>query len=316
MRPHPLIRAVPGALLAAVLLVLGTTVPVTAAPPKCPDGTIPSKQTDGWICIPATSPEDPESPGKGDPGGTGTTPRVCHNGAGEVPCSNDFGVWDSAQQCYAAPFAPQPPAGDPMWEGHDASEGSVWGCDPTMIGPWLPWFVPASETPADPGTVAESVVETMPLVKPTVRMAPSPPAQTYVNMETWLWVNPDEWRTVTASATAGATVVTVKAEPVEVVWDLGGETFTCSSPGRPWTAGMTARARTNCSHVFTRTSTAQPDGVIFASTQIIYRAAWTCTGVCSSSAGSLGDVRGFASDRVAVRVGEIQSLVTDTGVRP
>lgn len=317
MRPRPVIRAWSGAVVAVVLVVLGATVSAVgapAAPPKCPDGTVPSQSDNGWLCVPAQTPPVPGLPPGENPGGSGSTPRVCRfDYTGEVvPCSDEYGIWDSARQCYAfewqTPFAPD----DPIWKGNDPEEGSIWGCDTDFASPRNTWFVPHSENPADPGTVAERVVESIPLVKPTVRM--SPRAETYVGLETWLWVNPSEWRTVTGSAAAGGTVVTVKAEPLRVVWDLGGERTACSSAGRPWTTGMGASARTDCSHVFRQTSNARPNGVLPVTTQIIYSATWTCSGACSASSGSLGEVNGFVSDPLAVRVGEIQSIVIRTGV--
>lgn len=36
--------------------------------------------------------------------------------------------------------------------------------------------------------MAETIVESMPLVKPTVNMAPKPPLMTYVGLPTWLWM--------------------------------------------------------------------------------------------------------------------------------
>lgn len=319
MRPAPVIRAVAATLMAGVFLALGATVPVAGAPTPidtlaaqtCPPGEKPRQGQTGWMCVPASDPGDPDSLGDKSPDDSGTTPRVCRRryGGEEVPCSTEDGIWNWERSCYASPMVPQPPPGYSSWDGHEASEGSIWLC--TRVTPWKPWFVPASESPDDPGTVAERVVESIPLVRPTVRL--SPRAETYVGLETWLWVNPGQWRTVTGSATAGATVVRVVAEPLRVVWDLGGEEVSCASAGRPWVVGMSGSARTDCSHVFAQTSRSRPGGVLPVTAQIIYSAEWTCTGMCSASSGSLGEVNGFVSEPLAVRVGEIQTIVTHTG---
>lgn len=305
--------AVLGALLAGPVCVN----PAAAGndPPDCPAGTQPSQPPNGggWICIPAVDPGANPGPGGGGPGGGGGTPggaQCLRSGGAPIPCTNDDGgVWNAARQCYAYPLVPQPPAGSAYWEGHSPSEGNVWTCDRSVAVPGNTWFVPGGETPPDPGQVARTVVETMPLVKPTVNMAPSPPLMTYVGLPTWLWMDEGQWSSVAGSATVGGTTVSVVAEPIRVRWDLGDGTQTCTSAGRAWERGMSASEQTDCSYAFQHVSDFEPDGVFEVSAVVHYAVDWTCTGSCLSASGTLGEVPGFTSDSVAIRVGERQSVV-------
>ncbi|GAW48039.1 MULTISPECIES: hypothetical protein [unclassified Nocardioides] len=317
MRSQLLTRALGGALAALVSSLL--YVPAATAgdddPPACPPGTVPTQAGAGWVCIPVSIPGDPGDPGGGDPGDEGGSPGStgCHDASGaEVPCTDGYGgTWDPSHQCYSFAIVPQPPAGDPMWEGHDPSEGSVYSCDYTMSIPDNTWFVPGGEAPPDPGQIAESIVESMPLAKPTVHMAPQPPLMTYVGLETWLWMNADQWSNVTGSATVGNTTVTVVARPVRVTWDLTDGTKKCTSAGRAWVNGMSSSETTDCSYAFQKVSDFQPEGEFPVTAQITYKADWTCSGVCIDGGGTLGEVPGFVSDPTATRVGERQSVVID-----
>lgn len=284
-------------------------------PPQCPAGTVPSQPPNGggWICIPAVDPGDEPEPGQQEPGGGGATPGTtgCRDSNGvEVPCTNsDGGVWNSGHQCYAYPLVPQPPADSAYWEGNDPSEGNVWTCDRSVAIPGNTWFVPGGETPPDPGQMARTITEAMPLVKPTVHLAPKPPLMTYVGLATWLWVGENQWRDVTGSATAGATTVSVVAEPTRVTWDLGDGTVVCASAGRMWERGMSSDERTDCAYAFQHVSDFQPDGVFDVTAVISYAVSWTCTGTCLAADGTLGEVAGFTSDPVSIRVSERQSVV-------
>lgn len=315
MRSNAVIRALI-AMLAMVAFGAANVPAATAGddgPPECPEGTVPSNPNGGWICIPVTdSGQDPD-PGDDDPDDGDTTPgsTTCHDASGtEVPCTNaDGGVWNAGHQCYAYPLVPQPPAGSDYWEGHDPSEGNVWTCDRSVAIPGNTWFVPGGETPPDPGQMAETIVESMPLVKPTVNMAPHPPLMTYVGLPTWLWMGEDQWSNVTGSATIGDTTVTVVAEPIRVTWDLGDGMETCTSAGRKWQKGMSSDERTDCSYAFQHVSDFEPDGVFKVTAVISYAVNWTCSGTCLSIAGTLGEVPGFTSDATAIQVGERQSVV-------
>ena len=299
------------------LMSFGLTAGLAAADPplvECPDGQVPSEGPAGWICIPATDPGNGGNEGGEEPGNGGTDPgtTACHNADGvEIPCVTDSGVWNSAHECYANAMSPQPaPDQTEYWKGNDPATGSIWVCAGAGVAiPPNTWFVPGGETPPDPGQMAETAVEAMPLVKPTVHMAPQPPLMTYVGLETWLWMGENQWHNVTGSATAGETTVTVVAEPIRVTWDLGDGIATCTSAGRKWERGMSSDEETDCSYAFQHVSDFEDDGVFQVTATISYAVNWTCSGTCISASGTLGEVPGAPSDASTIQVGERQSVV-------
>lgn len=310
------LRRITTVMAVLAFLALGAVSGVAYAddnpPVTCPPGQAPSNGPIGWVCIPATDPGEEGNPGGENPGNGGTDPgsSTCHDASGaEIPCTNDVGTWNAAHQCYAFAVVPQPPKDDPMWEGHDPSEGAVWGCDRTVSIPENTWFVPGGEAPPDPGEMAETIVKAMPLVKPTVHMAPQPPLMTYVGLETWLWMGESQWRNVTGSASIGDTTVSVVAEPIRVTWDLGDGIETCTSAGRKWEKGMSSDEQTDCSYAFQHVSDFEPNDVFPVTATISYAVNWTCSGTCIAAAGTLGEIPGFTSDASIIRVGERQSVV-------
>lgn len=53
-----------------------------------------------------------------------------------------------------------------------------------------------------------------------------------VGVPVWFWLEGNQWRTYSASASAGGLDVSVTAKPSKVVWDLGdGQSVTCTSAG-------------------------------------------------------------------------------------
>lgn len=57
---------------------------------------------------------------------------------------------------------------------------------------------------------------------------------TLVGLPVWLWTQP--WEEQTATATAGPYTVTAVARPVQIVWNLGDGSpgFVCRDAGAPW----------------------------------------------------------------------------------
>jgi len=297
--------------LAAGLVALWPTSAYAGTYPNCgPGETASPLPGGGGICIVATDPGSPGSPG--DPGGgsTGGGDAHCYDQSGaEVPCTKDGLSWFGAPHyCYGGVERPQghPPA------GKTADEGTWYECTLSSGGnaetdeAW--WVEGATPTPPDPAQLARTKLKELPLVAPTIHMAPQPPLMTYVGLPTWLWIDPGQWSNVTGSVTAGATTVSVVAKPVDVSWDLTEGTTSCDSAGRAWVKGMASDATTDCSYTFEKVSDFQPGGTFAVSAEITYQVDWTCTGDCTSANGTLGQINGQASD-AAIRVGERQSVV-------
>lgn len=294
----------------STLALVGASVLTAPASPaiaagSCPPGTAPSEGPQGTICIPAADPGSGGGGGTGETGGGGSA--ACTFGGAEIPCTKDGAVWFSSQGCYASQF--DFPPEHPAWEGR--TDGSIWICNgfgPDGIpGSGQTFWAPAPPVALpDPAVLAQQALDQMQLATPEVNLAPAPPLMTYVGLETWLWMPEGQWSTLTNSVTAGATTVTVTAEPVRATWDLETGTTTCGSAGRAWVAGMGDSARTDCSFTFDRVSDADGFAV---SAVLTYQADWTCAGACLAGGGTLDEVDGLPG-AAAIRVGERQSVVT------
>src|SRR5437588_771114 len=70
---------------------------------------------------------------------------------------------------------------------------------------------------------------------PTVNLNPAATQDQLVELPTWLWIDPNQWRPVSATATAGPVSSTVTATPKHVVWKMGdGFSVICNGPGTPY----------------------------------------------------------------------------------
>lgn len=294
--------------------------------PSCPAGqTAVQSQLGGWICVTVTVPGSPggqqgSDQSADDSGGSPTAPSVCHDiydWSQEVPCgSENAGAWFpnawNGQGCNAFMLQPQPAPGDPKWEGHDPSEGSVWGCDTDFANNANTFFVPNNQAPAlvDPAVLAQRALGQMQLAKANAQIAPGPDFHTYINLDNWMWVPADQWRSLSLTVSAGPTSVTVTAAPSHVEWDMGTETVECPDAGRAWKKGMTDAAKTSCSYAYESLENSSGD-THAVSAQIVYAVTWTCSGTCLTPSGDLGELAAPAGETTTIEVRQRQTVVTD-----
>lgn len=228
-----------------------------------------------------------------------------------VPCSDpDVGTWFPEQNCLAILVDPQPPAGSPLWEGHRPSEGTVWGCDPSYASPDSTFFLPEGETadPVDGQVVARRLVERAPFEFADAHVAPPPSYHTYVHYKNWMWIPEDQWHDVSVSLSVNGATVSLRAEPTRVEWDMGPETVYCPGPGRAWRDGMPEDAPTYCFHTYPDVQ--DPSGDTWpVSARITYSVGWTCSGLCLSSGGDLGEVTALAGEETSMEVRQRQTVV-------
>jgi hypothetical protein len=141
--------------------------------------------------------------------------------------------------------------------------------------------------------------------------------KTYVNADTWLWIDANAWKPVSASASLGGVTVTVIAQPIAVVWDSGDakatkRTTTCNGPGAPLgPTGPTQNATSDCTIRYAHTSGQQPGLTFPLSATLQWRATWTSS---SGASGNLGVVSRTAT--VPISVGEWQVLNKDPDEGP
>ncbi|MDA8056860.1 MAG: hypothetical protein M0032_02645 [Actinomycetota bacterium] len=177
---------------------------------------------------------------------------------------------------------------------------------PGVIDPMPPFWVTGAVPAAGavqvaPVVVAEQAAKQLGLSSPVIEMAPPDGSPQLVGLASWLWINPSQWRAVSASATAGPVTTTASAVPTKVVFDMGnGASVTCDGPGTPYSAAA-PDATTDCSYVW------PAPGSFTVTATIFWSVTWTATG--APGGGSLGVQAGPAA-QVPVTVTESQAINT------
>ncbi len=167
-------------------------------------------------------------------------------------------------------------------------------------------FVVYQPGPAiDPATLAQQAWKTLPLSLPAPRTSPDAGASQYVGLATWLWIDPAQWSSLSATAEVPGLSATVTATPSRSEWSFGDGTdpLVCGA-GVPYDQARPAASQsTDCSHTFERASSSAPDGVFHVSVTVYWTVAWTAT---DGSGGVLPDA--FRTSTFELNVGEIEAL--------
>ncbi len=204
--------------------------------------------------------------------------------------------------CHEVPLSPQPAAGSPWWDGHQAGQGQVmhWVCtggtEPAVA---VPFFLAtgqvAAPPPPDPAVVAraaETQVVTL-LPPPSLDVSPDLPNNvdknlgmpvTYVNLWFWFWTDPATWHPFSATAALNGVSATTTAQPVSLTYDPGddGDPVVCPSQGLPWidADGNDDPATVGgCGYKYVKVT---PDGPITGTLTLTWQVTWT------SSTGAAG----------------------------
>ena len=120
--------------LALVLLVLATSP--AASDPVCQRTDTATGQCLIWVEMPESL-SAPALPAAAGPRDTGSG-QSCYfdpsrqgltgTPAGPVRCTSQYGMWSNTYNCYISPADPEPPGGDPSWQGHQPGDGAVYQC--------------------------------------------------------------------------------------------------------------------------------------------------------------------------------------------
>ena len=274
-----------------------------------------------WVQVPG-NPGNPGDPGDDGPHDTGSGASCYWDGTdqgitkpppGPVPCSNGNGYWSNGYNCYISLLDPQPPAGDPSWQGHEPGDGAVYQCyqPQTDLLVWI-WSInapPNSGTGPTPREVAQIAIEQMNLRAIDIGITPEPGEDSIgiVGMPVWMWAaNPDSHTVgpITESATAGGITITATATLHRITWDMGdGTKVTCSTPGTPYKASYGKTKSPDCGHVYDKSSSTKAGGKYTVSATSDWVVTW-------EGAGQTGTIRLNGLTRtVAIAVGEAQVLV-------
>jgi len=118
---------------------------------------------------------------------------------------------------------------------------------------------PAPAPPLTPVEIAvEDAFETL-LPSPVIETNPSP--STFVNLASWLWIDPIVWEPVAEAVTVpGPSTIVVTAVPVQVLWSMGdGSTVACPGPGEAYDPRIgPEQQHTDCSYTYRFSSAGQP----------------------------------------------------------
>ncbi|GAA2075810.1 hypothetical protein [Actinomadura alba] len=159
--------------------------------------------------------------------------------------------------------------------------------------------------PAGTPTVADVVQMAMDgLERPVMKIQTSPRTRSYVGLRTFLWVDRGQWTPKSNPVSAGGHTVTGTSTPVEVVWNLGEKTITCTGPGTPYNPKRPENQKGTCTHVYQKSSAGQPGGEYQISATVNWRVTWVCEPACGS--GDAGMVAGLSAVE-QLPVGEIQT---------
>jgi hypothetical protein len=169
-----------------------------------------------------------------------------------------------------------------------------------------------------PEALAQLALARIVVPAPRPATAPAISADTLVGITTWLWVDPAQWRPLTASAAAGGLEVTATVTPTLVTWDMGEgrgtEPIVCRGPGTPYRPDIRDKyQRTNCGYVYQWASFDHPaqadprdadDDRYHASATIAWSVSWSAS---NGASGTLADLSSTAP--FALRVDEVQAVI-------
>lgn len=301
-----LMAARAGALALALLLAL--FAPIEQAGASHRNRLICDQKT--GICLVVVA--DHGTPGStAGPADEGREP-TCQGPAGEVPCFDDeFGWFNQADGCYYRQADPQPPADDPVWDGHHpdgavylatclgtpgTGGGFVWWPDPP------PGYGGSSATPAQ---LANEAVRRMRLAGPVIGIVPEPGKTGLVGLPVWMWteVTPRTWGPLSVTASVPGLSVTATATAQRITWSMGdGRTVVCEGPGTPYEDRFGGRSSPDCGHTYTRTSAREPDAAYTVTATTTWRVDW-------AGGGQRGELTVDRASTARLRIGELQVLV-------
>lgn len=169
--------------------------------------------------------------------------------------------------------------------------------------------------PVDPAVLAQRSVELLMLQPPAPQISAAEVA--YVGVPVWLWIEEraDATGPTSATATAGASVVTATGRLVAVEWEMGppGAVVRCTGTGTPWTGQ--AGPSPDCGYVYEQRSLPERTGGT-GRWPITVTSVWQVTWTGSSGGAPVaGEQLIRLSSESALTVGEVQVLVSGGGDR-
>ncbi|GLW34475.1 hypothetical protein [Actinoplanes regularis] len=219
--------------------------------------------------------------------------------------------------CKTSLAQPQPPAGDPLWEGHEPGDGAVYmkmcktAGGPLGIG-WTTTFFWAATAPAqliDPALLAEQAIKLLPIKGPDITTAPRAGGSGLVGLPIWVWTPAAEstWGPSTRTASVPGVSVTATANATKIVYQMGdGTSITCTKPGTPYRESFGRKASPDCGYAkgYQKPSSTVPGGTY----KVTGVTTWHITWAGGGDAGELTVTR--TSAPVAIDIDELQAVTS------
>ncbi|MFI5688388.1 ATP/GTP-binding protein [Streptomyces sp. NPDC051636] len=265
----------------------------------------------------------------GDCQGTSKWVTVCRQDPGTAGGSQQQGGRSSGdatgkkhskptpQTCTVERLEPQPPASNPVWDGHKPGIGAIYVrvCLSDTLGaaagaqvvPQVFW---AAGTPAinvDPEQLAREAVDKMLLTGPDIA-SPRAAGRYVVGMPMWMWVHQTAttYGPNTASASLAGVTVTATAKVSSINWDMGDGTdpVVCNGPGTKYESSMGKAPSPDCGHIYEEASTEAKGGKFHGTATATWTINWQVTAGPAEN-GQFNEVR---QTPFAVGVREVQVL--------
>ena len=143
----------------------------------------------------------------------------------------------------------------------------------------------------------------------------APPARHgFVDVGTWIWVNPLLWIPVAVTASiitpAGIISVTTKATPKKLIFnpgdgDLGSGPLTCGNPGMIWMSQFGDFMPSSCMYTYRHSSSTQASGLFEADVAVQWHVTWSTN---LGASGTIGELTLHTSHQMNIR--EVQALIS------
>ncbi|GAA2522996.1 ATP/GTP-binding protein [Streptomyces longisporus] len=295
-----MLRRLPLAVLMAVAAVSATAGPASAGDDPVIGGDCQGTSKFVTVCRqePGTSSGSPQQGGNSSTG----------SGKKGKP---------APQTCTVQKLDPQPPASDPVWDGHKPGNGAIYvrvclsdtlaAATGAQIVPQVFWAAGAPAVNVDPEQLAREAVDKMLLTGPDIA-SPRADGRYVVGMPMWMWVDqsPTTFGPNTASATLAGVTVTATAKVSSISWAMGdgNDPVVCNGPGTKYQSSMGKAKSPDCGYVYQDAST-QANGGKFHGTAT---ATWTVNWQVTAGPAENGQFNEVRQSNFAVNVREVQVL--------
>lgn len=301
------------AAIAVTLAVAAGWLTLTAGPAAADYVYCPPEGGDCYLVV--TNPGGPGGPGNGGGGGGGGggVLRCSTDGEGGmiVGCLHHYGYY-MGDGCFSKLMEPQPPAGDPFWEGHAPGDGAVYviSCGwPGFVVPNFEWRAtapPGFGGLPSPAELAARAINQLPIRGPVITTAPDAAGSGLVGLPVWIWTPAFEatWGPSSRTASVPGLSVTATAKATKIVYQMGnGDSITCTAPGTPYHPSFGRAKSPDCGY----NGYAKPSSTVGGRYTITGTTTWQ---INWAGGGETGDVTVTRTSTATIDIDELQVITS------